>query len=112
MVSNQIDTRAPIDTTKQATKEEEVVIPKISKEEIMCKVNDKKSLYSSLVRNGYILPPLKDPILTQKFMMGKSVTTMTLQNSFITCLYSSRYRAWQILLLAFQYVFTLLNMRF
>ena len=31
---------------------------------------DGKTMYSCLVRNGYLMPPRKDPINTQKFMKG------------------------------------------
>ena len=33
-------------------------------------IPDRKALYQSLQRNGYSLPPIKDPILTVKFMKG------------------------------------------
>ena len=33
-------------------------------------VCDGKSMYAGLVRNGYLMPPRKDAMLTQKFMKG------------------------------------------
>ena len=42
----------------------------ISKEKARLSVPDRKNLYSGLVRNGHILPKLKDPLLSNKFMTG------------------------------------------
>ena len=33
-------------------------------------IPDRKALYQSLLRNGFVLPPMKDPLLTVKFMKG------------------------------------------
>ena len=42
----------------------------ISLAEARLRIPDKKHLYSSLVRNSYLMPPKKDAILTAKFMRG------------------------------------------
>ena len=42
----------------------------ISKEKARLNVPDRKSLYTSLLRNGHILPKLKDPLMSNKFMTG------------------------------------------
>jgi len=42
----------------------------ISLAEARLRIPDKKHLYSSLVRNSYLMPPRKDAILTAKFMRG------------------------------------------
>ena len=43
----------------------------LSQQEVYSKVSSRKDLHSALERNQYILPPLKDPIMTNKFMAGK-----------------------------------------
>ena len=42
----------------------------ISKEKARISIVDKKSLHKSLLRNGHILPQIKDPLLSIKFMTG------------------------------------------
>lgn len=43
----------------------------ISLVEVTAKVPNRKTLHTALVRNQFIIPPLKDPINTNEFMTGK-----------------------------------------
>ena len=48
----------------------DVPMPQISLHEARMLVCDTKTMYNSCVRNGYLMPPRKDAINTQKFMKG------------------------------------------
>ena len=57
----------------------------ISRAEARAKVPDAPALYKALTRNGYKLPPQKDPIITIKFMKGKSSKSTVLCVTCILC---------------------------
>ena len=42
--------------------------PQISLHDARMRICDAKTMYNSLVRNGYLMPPRKDAMLSQKFM--------------------------------------------
>ena len=39
-------------------------------------IPDRQALHTALVRKGYIVPRLKDKLMTNRFMIGKCLTLM------------------------------------